>query len=630
MFVFIVSERGRYCPFFVTFVANKNTMASVTPNVNLYFNLDSKQVFVKDSTVWPTINGTPLNVILDLKGLGTLYSPSNGVIFSVTTPLTPLIDIADGAETSSNYNLPLTSGEIVVGTYTLNYEAQGGYTQAALTAETISNQGYIEIEDAELAAFLLQAGDTVNISGSAIEDNDGDWTVVSAQANNNFSRIYLTRSGIALITDNSASASVTYTIERTYATTLTPAYSGCTKITPAINFESLPYNGEFGTAIVLDTTVYGNTTVSDKVISVLYPDGLYPAPTFNPIIGEDVNSVTLTQVATGTYTITLTGLITVAPTVGLGYTYQMSGIRVNGRPVNVFEREVVWNGDLCCLQECITTVFDRHNRFVLQGQESPYTAAIADLSLAINRYIIALQCGIKTDIDSTYTDIKNILASTDCPCGCSDSTNPVWISNSSQEGENLITNLQDQIDALDAAINGINASLVDVNAELETKLSEVFTNEMFSGNGTDGNPLQLDYFVSNGVLISPPIAGLDASDVYAALQDLQQNKADNTTVYVGVMQQVGTSAPVITDVVNTLGFTFTTSRNSQGRYDLTSTIPNIFPAGRTDVSINNAVEGRTTNAFRTSSSTIRVAVFLNGSAEDNAISDAFLTIRIYP
>jgi hypothetical protein len=502
---------------------------TITPNVNLYFDIDTKQVSVTDSTSWPTINNIPVSEILNLKGLGTLTSPSGGVVFTATNPTSPLIDIADGDQYSQSYNLPVASGDIVVGTYTLNYDAQGGYTQSALAIGRISNLGYIEVNDSGYGAFLLQAGDVVNIAGSPIPSNNGNWTVSSAEVTgSSVSRIYLTRTGDSLVTDNSGDAELTYTIERTYATNLSPAYTGCSKVTPAITFVSQPYTGEFGTLVVTDATNYGNTTVLNKTLSVLYPDGLFPAPETNPVVGEDVTSVTLLQVATGTYTITLNGIVIVTPVNGLGFSYLISNIRVNGRPVNVFERVVVWNGDLCSIYDCVSIVFDKHNRFVLQGQESPYTAAVADLSLAINRYMIAVQCGVQDDITAAFSDINAILQSTDCNCGCdTESNNPVWISNSSQEGENLITNLQDQIDALAASITGFNDAIEAINNELTTKLSEVFHTDQFSGSGTEADPLEIVDLDANLVSISPGISGLDSQSLWLALSDLQLNKLES-------------------------------------------------------------------------------------------------------
>jgi hypothetical protein len=474
---------------------------TITPNVNLYFDVDAKQVSVKDSTSWPTINGTPVSEILNLKGLGTLTSPSSGVVFSVTNPSSPLIDIADGAQNSQSYNLPVTSGNIVVGTYTLAYTASGGYTQTALPTEVISNLGYVDFEDEELAAFLLQAGDVVTISGSATAGNNGTWTVVSAEANNGYSRVYLNAS---FVTDLTATGEITYTITRSYATNLSPAYTGCSKVTPSITFVSQPYTGEFGTLVVTDTTDYGDATVEDKTLSVLYPDGLFPAPETNPVVGTNVTSVTLLQVATGTYTITLDGTVVVAPVSGLGFTYSIAGIRVNGRPVNVFERVVIWNGDLCSIYSCISIVFDKHNRFVLQGQESPYTAAVADLSLAINRYLIAVQCGVQDDITSAFADINTILQSTDCNCGCdTENNNPVWISNSSQEGENLITQLQDEIDTVSDAVSSLTESVNTLQGQVNDLENAAVAVYVADFSQPSGATISIERVISNTLGLSP-------------------------------------------------------------------------------------------------------------------------------
>lgn len=560
-------------------------MATVTPIVNLDFNYDTKQVSVSDTTVWPTLNGTSLKTILTLKGLGSLTAPSVGTIFNITNPATPLINLSAGATTSTNYNLPLASGNIAVGTYTLAYNAHGSYTQSAIAIEAISNLGYIEVDDDNLAAFLLEAGDTITIASSPQSGNNGTHTVVSVQALNTFSRIYISGT---LINDSSGSGRLTYSISRTYATTLTPAYSGCTKITPSIAFSSQPYTGENGTLIVSDTTDYTGVTVSGKTLSVAYPDGVYPAPTVNPVVGSDVTSVTITAVATGTYTITLDGQVVLAQSDGLNLSYSISGIRVNSRPVNVFERVVVWNGNLCCLQPCIQTVFDKHNRFVMQGQESPYTAAVADLSLAVNKYLIALQCGDQERIDTSYQDIKAILENTDCPCdcGCNDS-NPVWISNANQEGQSVITDLQDQINAIDAQITTINGQITTLQ-----------------------------------------------DDVTALQADITALQNATPLVYVAEFSQAtgASTVSVVRTISNTLGLTPAFTYISAGQVRLTGST-GLLPQAKTSVSfqtslcanspthVDIAIEN-TNNSF--------IIYGSNGSGYGNGNINGIITITVYP
>jgi hypothetical protein len=554
-------------------------MATVTTDVKLYFNVDTNKVYVKDTTVWPTLNGTPLNQMLSLKGLGVLTSPSGGTVFSVLNPSAPLINLAASATTSAEYNAPTANGSIVVGTYTLAYQANGSASHSNVAIENISNLGYIEVDDDNVAAFLMQAGDTLTIASSPTSTNNGTWTVVSTQALNTFSRIYITGSN-NLTNDTSGSGRLSYTVTRSYVTNITPAYTGCSKVSPKITFTSMPYTGNFGTLVVSDATDYTGVTLTNHTISVAFPDGLVPAPPTTPVVGTNVNSVTISQVATGTYTITLGGTLTVVSGT-LGFVYTLAGIRVNGSIVNVFERVVVWNGSLCAISKCVSVVFEKHNRFVLQGQESPYTAAVADLSLAINRYLIAVQCGVQDDIDSSYQDILSILNTTgcDCDCGCNDGA-PRWIDNSNQDGANLLTQIQDEIDALQSQVDGIST--------------------------------QVDTNTAN-------IAAIQAATPLVYCADLQQLTASSTISVVRTQK-------------NTLGLTPTFGVVSTGHFSLTGAA-GIFPQAKTSVVFQPTICANSPVHVDTVVESAGNSISLygyNGSGYGNGNVNGTITITVYP
>lgn len=527
-------------------------MATITQDVTLIFDADNNVTRVQDNTVWPSVSGSgqDYKVLLGMKGIGSLVSPSGGVVFSATNPLTPLIDLADGATSSIDYNLPTANGGITNGTYPFTYSAVGDYEEVNMTLEVVDASGFIALDDNNVAAIVLQAGDTITISdNSSNPDANGIWTVTSVEAvaSSSFSKIFL--SGFSIV-DGSPTGKVSYSINRVFTTNVTATYTGCTKVTPVITFTSQPYTGEFGTLIVADSTDYSGVTLTDNSITVKYPDGLVPAPSVDPLIGNDVLSVTITEVGTGTYTITLDGTITQEVATGFEVTYTVAGIRVKGRPVNVFERVVVWRDGLCCLTDCLNVVFERHNRFVLAGQESPFTAVVADLALAVNLYLIAIQCGVQEDIESSYTAITNILQTADCACdcGCGTTNNPVWISNSSLVGENLITALQDEIDALtatvetltivvDSKVASVTGALVDNTDPQNPVVSLELNEDQFSGTGGNASPLNIIGIDADLVNITPPILGLTATNGQAAFSELKSktgiaqltaNNAQNT------------------------------------------------------------------------------------------------------
>jgi uncharacterized protein YoxC len=561
-------------------------MATITQDVTLIFDADNNLTRVQDNTVWPTNGDLTYNTLLGMKGVGSLANPSGGLVFNATSPSAPLIDLSDGDTTSINYNLPTSSGAIVNGTYAFSYSAVGSYDASPTPIEVVSSTGFITLDDENIAAIVLQAGDSVVISGNSSNPAaNGTWTVVSVESVGTFSKIYLQGFNI---TDATPDGLVDFAVSRTITTSFSRAYTGCTKVTPKITFTSQPYTGEFGTLIVSDSTDYSGVTLTDQTITVAYPDGLVPAPTVNPIVGTDVSSVTISEVATGTYTITLDGVIQDEISTGFVVEYTTALIRVKGKPVNVFERVVVWRDGLCCLYSCIEKLSEKHNRFVMNGQESPFTAAVADLSLAVDMYLVAVQCGEQDKIESSFALVQSILESTECECGCSESNGPVWISNSSQEGENLITTLQDEIDALTASVNALSTNVEtlgnsvndlandvtslsstvttlsdnvstlttdvsDLTTEVNSKVASVtgvlvnntdpqnpvvsleLNEDQFSGTGATGNPLNIIGVDASVVIINPAISGLTATDGQSAFAELQTSKletvvTDGTTI----------------------------------------------------------------------------------------------------
>jgi hypothetical protein len=473
---------------------------SVTTNVKLIFDVDTNETYVQDLTSWPSVtpNGipTPLNQVLNMKGLGTLFNSTGGVVFSALNPLSPLIDLSIGDTQSGDFSLPVSSSEIVNGSYPFSYTARGSYSSPTNPLDG-GDAGYVEIDDNNISAQLLQAGDVVVISGSTISALNGTWNVLSTSytLTSTFSRLYLSQNGVP-INGAGGDGNLAYSFTRDYVTTYTPVYTGCTKVRPAINFVSRPYNGEFGSLTVTDATDYTGVQLINGSVRLDYPDGLVPAPVPSFVVGT---SVTLTEVATGTYTITLNGLVRKTQTDGLTLEYTLAEIRIKGNPANVFERVVVWRDGLCCLQSCIEEIISANYDYLKQGKPSPLTSTVATLALALGEYQVAVSCGLQDEIDSAYENVTNAIklsgCKCNCDCGCSES--PVWITNSSQEGESLITGLQDQINDLQTQVSNISsdyvASVTGLNTDNTDPQNPIVqisvNNQTMTGDGTLLSPI---------------------------------------------------------------------------------------------------------------------------------------------
>lgn len=436
---------------------------NINPDVRLFFNVDTISTSVQDNTVWPNVvigtSTISLPEFLNMKATGSLLDPSSGVVFSRPNPNNPLINLADGDTQSSSFDLVAdSSGDIVNGIYTLAYNAAGSYSASGQTIE-IGASGYVEIDDDTVAAQILQAGDTLTISGDTNPDLNGTWTVVSTfwTTSSSFSRLFISKNGVP-ISGTGANGVIAYSIERSYVTNVAPTYSGCKKIKPSLTFDVRPYEGQFGKMIVSDTTNYGDSTVVNKTISVFYPNGLYPAPVSNPVVGNDTTSITITPLSTGLYTAILNGTVTKSLPNKLYVIYQIQDIEdQSGVKENVFVATVEWNGRLCCISECISKIFDAHYNYLKQGKESPLTDVVSGLSLAVNEYSIAVNCGDTQGINSFFENIQSLikLSGCNCNCECNCSDAPKWIDNSNQDAPSILVQIQDQLTALQSQVNAI-------------------------------------------------------------------------------------------------------------------------------------------------------------------------------
>lgn len=100
--------------------------------------------------------------------------------------------------------------------------------------------------------------------------------------------------------------------------------------------------------------------------------------------------------------------------------------------------------------------------------------------------------------------------------------------------------------------------------------------------------------------------------------------------YVGTITQVGTAAPVVTEIKNTLGITFTPSRTGVGYYYLTASSA-VFTANKTVSFLSNrddVVGDR--YIFHYSTSIIKLATNIAGTPTDGVLSSCAILIRVYP
>lgn len=94
-------------------------------------------------------------------------------------------------------------------------------------------------------------------------------------------------------------------------------------------------------------------------------------------------------------------------------------------------------------------------------------------------------------------------------------------------------------------------------------------------------------------------------------------------IYAGIISQSGTSAPTISETINTTGATFTTARTGTGTYDINCSTT-LFGAGQTLCFFNNST-ATAVGALRADTDTINIV-----TSADNILTACSFKIEIYP
>ena len=112
------------------------------------------------------------------------------------------------------------------------------------------------------------------------------------------------------------------------------------------------------------------------------------------------------------------------------------------------------------------------------------------------------------------------------------------------------------------------------------------------------------------------------------IANLKTSLGVNYTKLVCLITQSGTDAPTLTILENTTGATFSTVRQAQGIYQIT-TLSTVFTANKTLVLANNFRYPYTIDINRTGATTITMGTYNGGSTSDDVLLNSSLEIRIY-
>lgn len=424
-------------------------------NVTLYIDNTNKRIRIVDTTDLSALNLSVVGVV----GSGTITSPTGDVL---ATGLT--INRSTGATTSAWVDLDtVTSGEILNGTYSLTYEYT--YTVSNYAVSSINSSNGIVLNGIDWSD-LLENGNAVTISSSAITGNNGVKTV----------------SSVAFATNTTITVSNTLTAEVTTAARISfvittdgffsgvYTWSGCDVKTPTVNVTFDCDSTQFGTITFADTTILpSGQTLTTREMIVAFPQ-LLTNPSTPANQTTSLPSITIDTLATGDWVSRLNYTVTGVQDDGLTYGYtSTSGAQTT---------TVTCEGSLCSMSTCIEDLINTNKQALDTTGQSAYLSAVVTITGLIAIANEQRVCGDMDAYRTTVASIRTILNNTGCDCDCcNDTEGNHWINNATFDGQNALDVLQAQIDALNliviplvdelagnaAALAAYNAILSDLN-----------------------------------------------------------------------------------------------------------------------------------------------------------------------
>ena len=100
------------------------------------------------------------------------------------------------------------------------------------------------------------------------------------------------------------------------------------------------------------------------------------------------------------------------------------------------------------------------------------------------------------------------------------------------------------------------------------------------------------------------------------------------TKLVCLVSQSGTSSPTLTILENTTGATFTTNRQAQGVYQITS-LSSVFTSNKTLIFANNFTYPYTIDISRTGATNLTIGTYDGAGTSDDVLINSTLEVRIY-
>lgn len=450
----------------------------MTTDIRLYFDCTSKKTYIKDFTDYTT-SEFPFNV--SIEGNGTLFDPTNNLIFDI-------VDLQIDKETNPNvsqeYNLNVTtSNTIIPGNYNLNYQNGYSFNQSGTDLNMSFLSGSIISVPFTNFGLIWAAGDTFDIISATDPANDGTYTISEIAYDTTLNLCYITVTTDTFVVPDPAGPDTTANLifVNKYIPVYTNkvyTYTSCSSVTPCITANYDCTSTPYGNIIFEDSSTYPTGVVADsKEFTIYYPNGLdfsqSPNPDEyqieNPLIVDDVSYVSISTLATGTWSAKLA--LTTSQT-------QVDGLIVVNSSSSIKEFNVSCTSNMCGLSSCLTKLKDRHISYLKSSSVSPLQQYVDNVQLLYTMAKEAQACGDKNTYEKYIAEIFEVVkqTDTDCGCGCSGScsgscscgdcssgcgcgeTGPTWVNNIGIDIRSLIQELAlipDQVEALQTTVDGL-------------------------------------------------------------------------------------------------------------------------------------------------------------------------------
>jgi hypothetical protein len=479
--------------------------------IRIEINKTTKKFRLVDITNYD-LQGVALTT-LSAKGLGTLRFAGNIVAQKLTT-IDPLVNLATGATASAWFDCVLDSdGAIAYGIYSIDdysvRTAISNVTCGSVIADSEGLGGFV-LDDINLTN-VLAAGDSITISNS-LSANNGVKTITSVGLSTIDSILFVSQTVNA--ETPVASSKVSFDITKVTGAA-SGTYAGCEEIKLSVSFNADCERGLNGSIVVLDTTSYGDQEVVSKQLILMYPSW-----TNTPNFTSTDGAITLSAIATGTYTITSESTITLTNgDLLITYVASLSD-----------EYRVSCSGSLCGLLPCIQNLLQVHGAAVKNGF-SPYQYFVDSILLNYVQAIEYKKCGEFDKYQERVDAIESLLDASGCECSCCDNDALYWVINIDPEENNILVELQEEVAAIFVMLadlqnlitgtGGIDDQIAELAADITTNTNQIGLILNFI---SDLNT----YVTTQFGLVNTSITEINA-DVAENTSDIAANTADIAT-----------------------------------------------------------------------------------------------------